>query len=260
VDVGEPWFPHEQAADGGWTFNWLAWRRSPRASGPGRAPWTPFAPSAPTAVSEVALDLLPTARSTRRSTSLRTPTRSGGEERCLPPFLRLPPRSVRPAFHTRLHERRAALRRRVGREPVTCARDKLLVPCVGLVEGAKRHRDRGRLAGGRAPVRLERVTETAVGVAEGGDRVADRSGSPPKKSRSKRRRSSTRALAARNWPAASTSGVVTGGHPNEVGDGRSRAWADWSHIGASTGRRNVLVAAQDVVRVVAGLQSLKARE
>jgi hypothetical protein len=62
----------------------------------------------------------------------------------------------------------------LGREPFTCARDKLLVPCVGLVEGTQSHRDRGRLAAGRAPVRLERVAESAVGVAEGGHRVANR--------------------------------------------------------------------------------------
>src|SRR6266511_4184254 len=54
--------------------------------------------------------------------------------------------------------------------------DKLFVPCVGLVERAQSHRDCGRLAGRRAPVRLEPVTESAVGVAEGGDRVADTSG------------------------------------------------------------------------------------
>ncbi len=100
---------------------------------------------------------------------------AGGQERCRPPLLRLPPRSVRPPLDRRLHERRAALGGLVGREPLTCARDKLLVPCVGLVERAQSHRDCGRLAGRRAPVRLERVTESAVGVAEGGDRVADRS-------------------------------------------------------------------------------------
>jgi hypothetical protein len=99
----------------------------------------------------------------------------GGEERCRPPFLRLPPRSVRPPLDRRLDERSAALGRRVGREPFTCACDELLVPCVGLVEGAQSYCNRGRLAGRRAPVRLERVTESAVRVAEGGDRVANRS-------------------------------------------------------------------------------------
>src|SRR6266545_4610106 len=103
---------------------------------------------------------------------------TGGEERCWPPLLRLPPRSVRPALDRRLHERRAALGGRVGREPLTGACDKLFVPCVGLVERAQSHRDCGRLAGRRAPVRLEPVTESAVGVAEGGARVADRSGVP----------------------------------------------------------------------------------
>jgi len=82
---------------------------------------------------------------------------------------------VRPPLDRRLHERRAALGGLVGREPLTCACNKLLVPSVGLVERAQSHRDRGRLAGRRAPVRLERVTEPPVGVAEGGDRVADRS-------------------------------------------------------------------------------------
>ncbi len=99
----------------------------------------------------------------------------GGEERCRPPFLRLPPGCVRPPLDRRLHERRAALGGRVGCEPLTCACDKLLVPHVGLVERAQRHRDCGRLAVRPAPVRLERVTESAVGVAKGGDRVADRS-------------------------------------------------------------------------------------
>jgi hypothetical protein len=75
----------------------------------------------------------------------------------------------------RMHERRPALVGRVGREPLTCAHDELLVPRVGLVERAHGHRDCGRLAGRRAPVRLERMTESAVGVAEGGHRVADRS-------------------------------------------------------------------------------------
>ena len=82
---------------------------------------------------------------------------------------------MRPALDRRLYERRAALGGRVGREPLTRTRDKLLVPGLGLVERAQSHRDRGRLAGRRAPVRLERVTEPAVGVAEGGDRIADRS-------------------------------------------------------------------------------------
>ena len=79
-----------------------------------------------------------------------------------------------PPLDRRLHERGAALGGRVGREPFTCARDKLLVPCVGFVEGTESHRDRGRLAAGRAPIRLERVAESAVGVAEGGHRVANR--------------------------------------------------------------------------------------
>jgi hypothetical protein len=48
-------------------------------------------------------------------------------------------------------------------------------PMRRLVERAQSHRDRGRLAGRRAPVRLERVTESAVRVAKGGDRVANRS-------------------------------------------------------------------------------------
>jgi hypothetical protein len=73
------------------------------------------------------------------------------------------------------YERCAAFGRRVGHEPLACACDKLLVPCVGLVERAQSHRDCGRLAGRRAPVRLERLTKSAVGVAEGGDRVANRS-------------------------------------------------------------------------------------
>ena len=63
-------------------------------------------------------------------------------------------------------------------EPPTCACDKLLVPCVGLVQRVQSHRDCGRLTGRHAPVRLERVTESAVGVAEGGDRVADKSSVP----------------------------------------------------------------------------------
>jgi hypothetical protein len=42
------------------------------------------------------------------------------------------------------------------------------------VQDLERHRDRRRLAGRRSPVRLERVAESAVGVAESGDRVADR--------------------------------------------------------------------------------------
>src|SRR5205814_1189736 len=42
----------------------------------------------------------------------------------------------------------------------------LLVPRVGLVESAQSHRDGGGLAGRRAPVRLERVPESAVGVAK----------------------------------------------------------------------------------------------
>jgi hypothetical protein len=42
------------------------------------------------------------------------------------------------------------------------------------VEDLERHRDRGRLAGRRSPVRLQRVAESAVGVAESGDRVPDR--------------------------------------------------------------------------------------
>jgi hypothetical protein len=96
----------------------------------------------------------------------------GGEERC--PLLHLPPGSARPPLDRRLHERRAALVGRVGREPLTCACDKLLIPRVGLVERVQSHRDGRRLAGRHAPVRLERVTESAVGVAEGGDRVADR--------------------------------------------------------------------------------------
>ena len=99
---------------------------------------------------------------------------AGAEERCRPPLLCFPPRSVRPPLDRRLHERRAALGGSVGREPLTRACDKLLVPRVGLVERAQSHRDCRRLAGRRAPVRLERVTESAVGVAEGGDRVADR--------------------------------------------------------------------------------------
>src|SRR5438128_2063038 len=98
---------------------------------------------------------------------------SGGEG-CRPPLLRLPPRSVWPPLDRRLHERRPALGGRVGREPLAGACGKLLVPRVGLVERAKSYRDRGRLAGRRAPVRLERVTKSTVGVTEGGDRVADR--------------------------------------------------------------------------------------
>ena len=99
---------------------------------------------------------------------------AGGEERCRPPLLRFPPRSARPPFDRRLHERRAALGGCVGREPLAGACDKLLVPCVDLVERVQSHHDRGRLARRRAPVRLERVTESAVGVAEGSHRVADR--------------------------------------------------------------------------------------
>src|SRR5439155_2915273 len=53
---------------------------------------------------------------------------SGGEERCRPPLLRLPPRSVWPPLDRRLHERRPALGGRVGREPLARACDKLLVP------------------------------------------------------------------------------------------------------------------------------------
>ena len=82
---------------------------------------------------------------------------------------------MRPPLDRRLHERRTALGGRVVREPLTCARDKLLIPCIGLVERAQSHRNCGRLAGRRAPVRLESVTESAVGVAERSDRVADRS-------------------------------------------------------------------------------------
>ena len=100
----------------------------------------------------------------------------GAEERRRPPLLGLPPRCVRPALDRRLHEGRAALVRRVRFEPPARARNQLLVPRVGLVEDLERHRDGGRLAARRPPVRLERVAEPAVGVAEGGDRVADRPG------------------------------------------------------------------------------------
>jgi len=98
---------------------------------------------------------------------------AGAEERCRPPLLCFPPWSVRPPLDRRLHERRAALGGCIRLEPLTCAGDKVLVPRVGLVERAQSQSDRRRLAGRRAPVRLERVTESAVGVAKGGDRVAD---------------------------------------------------------------------------------------
>ena len=42
-----------QADDGGWTSTGWLGRRSPRASGAGRAPWTLSAPSVPTVVSEL---------------------------------------------------------------------------------------------------------------------------------------------------------------------------------------------------------------
>src|SRR5438105_15763059 len=104
---------------------------------------------------------------------------SGGEERCRPPLLRLPPRSVWPPLDRRLHERRPALGGRVSREPLAGACDKLLVPRVGLVERAQSYRDRGRLAGRRAPLRPERVTKSTGGVTEGGDPVPDRPNVPP---------------------------------------------------------------------------------
>ena len=73
------------------------------------------------------------------------------------------------------HQGRAAPRTRVGRtngappsagatvdQPVEGAADQPLVPRVGQVHDPQRHLDRGRLAGGRPAVRLERVPEPAV--------------------------------------------------------------------------------------------------
>ena len=101
---------------------------------------------------------------------------AGGDERGGMPLLRDPPGRVRPAHHGRLDEGRAALGGRHRREPVAGAPDQVLVPRVGFVHDAQRHRYGGRLAARRAAVRFERVTEAAVVIAVGGHRVADRRG------------------------------------------------------------------------------------
>src|SRR5262249_35680472 len=59
-------------------------------------------------------------------------------------------------------------------QPVARATDQVLVPRVGLVHDAQRHRRGGRLAARRAAVRFERVAEAAVGIAVGGHRVPHR--------------------------------------------------------------------------------------
>ena len=103
---------------------------------------------------------------------------AGGDEGGGMAILRDPPGRVRPPGQSRLHEGRAALGGRHRREPVAGAPDQVLVPGVRLVQDAQRHLGGGRLAAGRAAVRLERVAEPAVVIAVGGHRVPHRRGRP----------------------------------------------------------------------------------
>jgi hypothetical protein len=64
----------------------------------------------------------------------------------------------------------------VGSEPGARAVGQGGVPCAGLQQGPQREIDGQRLAAGAAAIGLQRVTEAAVGVAVGGDGVADGSG------------------------------------------------------------------------------------
>jgi catechol 2,3-dioxygenase-like lactoylglutathione lyase family enzyme len=104
--------------------------------------------------------------------------RPRGYERRRRPGFGLPPGRVRPALDPVGHERGPA-RFRCGRgQPVARAHDERLVPGVCLVEHAQRERQRRRLARRRTAVGLERVAEAPVGVAVGGDGVADGCGRP----------------------------------------------------------------------------------
>ena len=100
--------------------------------------------------------------------------------------------------------RRRARARRASRRRLRPARR----PRRRSHAGRQRELDGERLAARAPAVRLQRVAEPAVGVAVGGDRVPDGRGPPPANSRSNRRRSSTRAFAARYCAAASMSGLV----------------------------------------------------
>ena len=102
---------------------------------------------------------------------------------------RRPPRARWPRAGRRRRGRARRPRRRPGRR----IRSACSV-AAGWVPGA-------RPSGSRA------VAEAAVGVAVGGDGVADGPASPPRNRRSKRRRSRMRPPAARNWWAESREGI-----------------------------------------------------
>ena len=99
---------------------------------------------------------------------------AGLDQRC--PLGGYPPRGVRSLRDRRLNERRAALGRGDGRQPVDGVAYQPLVPRAGQVHDPQAHLHGGRLAGGRPAVRLERVAEPAVRVPVGGDRVPHRLG------------------------------------------------------------------------------------
>ena len=90
----------------------------------------------------------------------------------------IPPRRMRKVIHRRQRERHATFRRRNRHEPIAGAQRHLPIERACPIHRLERELHIDGLACGIALVGLQRGTETAIGVAIGGQRGHDRQGRP----------------------------------------------------------------------------------